>query len=113
MDTQTERDKRNGIEMNLGKEVVINCSSGEFLGRVNRIDSGNYELYLLPSMVWESDGKQGRVERVIPTTVSLANFEKGRIYSIRPMRDGYIEEMAKLSQRGSSVGFVPGERKTE
>lgn len=112
MDTQTEHDKRNGLEMNLEKEVIINCGSGEFLGRVNRIDSGNYELYLLPSIALDIDGKQVRVEKVIPTTVSLANFEKGRNYSIRPMRDGYMEEAAKLSQRGSSVGFFPSEIKT-
>ena len=105
-ETQGERETHGGIEKNLGSEVCITCFSGEFLGRVNFIDAGNYEVYLRPSLVQSADGKQTLVVSDRDTVISLANFERGKNYSIRPLYDGYIAEMARLSKKGEpKLGF--------
>lgn len=97
---------KNALEINLEKEVIINCQSGTFLGVLSAIGTGTREIYLLPSIVYEPDGKTMRLETEFPTVISASHFEGDRLYSIRPFRDGYLAEAVALSQRASCiVGF--------
>lgn len=98
---------KNSLKFNLGREVIIFCPSGDFLGVMHSINPGTNEVYLFPSVVSLPDGKQMRLETERPTTISLSNFDRGRNYSIRPVNDGYMEQFVRLSEKGSAyVGFV-------
>jgi hypothetical protein len=104
-----ERTAKNSLEFNLGHEVLISCQSGDFLGKLHSVDTGSNEVYLIPSVVYLPDGKQMRLETERPTTISLSCFDRGRNYSIRPLIDGYMEQIVRLSTKGNStVGFGAG-----
>lgn len=84
------------------------------MGKLHSIDTGSNEVYLFPSVVYLPDGKQMRLETERPTTISLSCFERGRAYAIRPLNDGYMEQIVMLSTRGNTVmgfGHSPEESK--
>jgi hypothetical protein len=99
MAEQNREEPKSGLEANVGKVVAINCNSGQFLGVLQSISYSLGEVYLLPSVVFEADGKRMKLEGARPTVVSLGNFKDGKDYAIRPLDEKYLEDIVRLSRK--------------
>ena len=96
------------LDQYVGKEVSISTIHGNVLGKLARIDYDSQNLVVLPFLNFDGAEKEAYVEGKSPFLLGLACF-RSHAYSIRPLRDGHLEERfaainKDLSKR-SKIGF--------
>lgn len=98
------------IEDFVGREVYIAFSSTSYLGKVI---APNYEtgyVDLQPSVIYSFDGSKAKLEKDLPTRMSLKLFDKDIAYSITPHDNGFLEERVEAINnpaKKENMGFKP------
>lgn len=96
------------IEDFVGREVYLAFSSTSYLGKVN---APNYEagyVDLQPSVIYSFDGTKAKLEKDLPTRMSLKLFDKDIPYSITPHSEGFLEERVNAINnpaKKENIGF--------